>query len=1165
MDHIPNLRKPIYPHMPVPYLSIAQYPYAYDNLGFKFFPNRHSWDSARFLKGDFTFNGVEDPDRTAAFIQGWLYFGFMAEFFGREVDIEADFVKTDECGRRVVTTERLGLYIDAWQDGVVEMKEEEKRIEVARLDHLLQDSYVYISACISQDTIALHDRPVPIPQELQLSLAILFATLGAAKIHVFPNSDSAYLSSHTCKSVIDRLKMDGWCGSDIALLFGGNVGGDSPSSILELYYASLLGPRKNRKDHLTCRESRCLGYQIDDESYQTRHLEGCIGCLFIEVPLAELCSIIDGGYTPLITLTSTSDSGSIQISLKPATPATPAIKSYVAISHVYADGLGNRQSCALPHCQLNSIRQRVDSLYTLDGHIGSRDLAIPFWMDTLCIPVQPSFKRQRNLAIARMAQIYEAADKVLVFSAELEYASREATPEEVFMRITSNSWFRRLWTLQEGVLARRLYFQFGDGPLDLEYFLAGERNLEGGRFSVTKRLRAQGIKPYGRLCKFRKVSGRDRIKELYHTAQWRSTSYPKDYPICFGTLLGLDISPIVNAQDDDERMKAFIIAQRQFPKQILYFLEPRMAKWGLGWQLINHGAYRTSPEIVGEESTLGWANEEGLHVVGRGFVLEAAGLAKGRESGAKEDKFKFEITVFDEEEGVGYDIRGGFWLADTNPPASWADVLARWGVDKLGIILEHWPLKLQAPYIDPGILDLLTKVNRDLMSVPSDILSLDNNFATAVTDYGDILENINTSYKLMAAVDRHRPSQTRGALVAIIKEAKQEIYTKFCGTVVVVRPASPITTDHPRTSGIVTGEEQRCSDRLAQPFSPFSITKGPKTIMADMISLAGGISSPSDMMSSLSSLGTLTATLARSLVEDYAENEPSSESTSRILNAFLDHLPPGGSAVVANDIVDGKDDLRQLAHHYLSSILIPVRAGGGRTPKAISARPGDDMDSVGDIASTITSQRHDQTRLKADCLARDGNRCLLTRAYDVNKADEILSDEERQNTVTLVTEAAHILPFSLAAFDEPDRQYKATVWNAIYRMFPDIRGFSLDDINDPRNAMTMYAGFHSEFGKLELCFEPTTTSNRYRIKAYRKFHSFYTPHLPNDGFVTFTAHDGRYLLPDPKLLSVHASVGAVLHASGMAEYIERILRDREELRCLAHNGSTQIGVLMMAV
>ncbi|KAH0544427.1 hypothetical protein FGG08_001454 [Glutinoglossum americanum] len=245
--------------------------------------------------------------------------------------------------------------------------------------------------------------------------------------------------------------------------------------------------------------------------------------------------------------------------------------------------------------------------------------------------------------------------------------------------------------------------------------------------------------------------------------------------------------------------------------------------------------------------------------------------------------------------------------------------------------------------------------------------------------------------------------------------------------------------------------------------------------MADMTSPAGGISSSDDMMSSLSSLGTLTATLAHSLVEDYAKNESPSESTSRILNAFLNHLPPDGSTVIANDIINKKDDLRQLADHYISSILIPrtVRAGGGKTPKAISARPGGDLDDVDDIAAEITAQRRDQTKLKADCLARDGNCCLLTRVYDVNKADEILSDAERQSTTTAVTEAAHIIPFSLAAFDEQQRHYKATIWEAIYHMFPSIRDFSTDNINDPQNVLTMWAGLHSEFGKLELCLEPT--------------------------------------------------------------------------------------------
>jgi hypothetical protein len=90
------------------------------------------------------------------------------------------------------------------------------------------------------------------------------------------------------------------------------------------------------------------------------------------------------------------------------------------------------------------------------------------------------------------------------------------------------------------------------------------------------------------------------------------------------------------------------------------------------------------------------------------------------------------------------------------------------------------------------------------------------------------------------------------------------------------------------------------------------------------------------------------------------------------------------------------------------------------------------------------------------------------------------------------------------------------------------------------------------------------TRNRYFVKKYPLFPTLYKAYLPNDGYVTFTAHDGRYPLPDKRLLTVHAAVAAILYASGMAEVIERILQDRDETPCLAADGSTPIGTLLMA-
>lgn len=57
-------------------------------------------------------------------------------------------------------------------------------------------------------------------------------------------------------------------------------------------------------------------------------------------------------------------------------------------------------------------------------------------------------------------------------------------------------------------------------------------------------------------------------------------------------------------------------------------------------------------------------------------------------------------------------------------------------------------------------------------------------------------------------------------------------------------------------------------------------------------------------------------------------------------------------------------------------------------------------------------------------------------------------------------------------------------------------------------------------------------------------------------------HQEKFALPDPTLLGVHAAIARFLHMSGMGEHIDRIMRDRENIRCLAPDGSTNIGELL---
>jgi len=170
-----------------------------------------------------------------------------------------------------------------------------------------------------------------------------------------------------------------------------------------------------------------------------------------------------------------------------------------------------------------------------------------------------------------------------------------------------------------------------------------------------------------------------------------------------------------------------------------------------------------------------------------------------------------------------------------------------------------------------------------------------------------------------------------------------------------------------------------------------------------------------------------------------------------------------------------------------------------------------------------------------------------------------------EDAVTAITQAVHIVPFSLGHFNENQKTSTATTWDAIYRMFPSIRSrinFRANDINDTRNVMTMDRDLHANFGEFHFCFVATETSNRYKIKRYNV-----TPivRLALPEYVEFTAHSGLHELPSPELLRLHAAVAQVLHASGLARYIDDVHEDRDMIRCLAEDGSTPISRLLLAV
>lgn len=58
-------------------------------------------------------------------------------------------------------------------------------------------------------------------------------------------------------------------------------------------------------------------------------------------------------------------------------------------------------------------------------------------------------------------------------------------------------------------------------------------------------------------------------------------------------------------------------------------------------------------------------------------------------------------------------------------------------------------------------------------------------------------------------------------------------------------------------------------------------------------------------------------------------------------------------------------------------------------------------------------------------------------------------------------------------------------------------------------------------------------------------------------FVTFSTPDPETLpLPKPAYLHIHATCAKIAHLSGASEYIEKVLRDLEEICVLAEDGGS---------
>lgn len=114
-------------------------------------------------------------------------------------------------------------------------------------------------------------------------------------------------------------------------------------------------------------------------------------------------------------------------------------------------------------------------------------------------------------------------------------------------------------------------------------------------------------------------------------------------------------------------------------------------------------------------------------------------------------------------------------------------------------------------------------------------------------------------------------------------------------------------------------------------------------------------------------------------------------------------------------------------------------------------------------------------------------------------------------------------------------------------------------IDSPINALTLTLDYHRLFGEFQIYFEPTGIRHQYWIDSTEQSPFLRDPLFPVTRSLTVSSH--RTIdPPSPRLLGVHRAITLIMKLSGAGEYIERVLRDIEELD-VKEDGSTRLGYL----
>jgi hypothetical protein len=398
-----------FPDEPPKPLRIEYNGQLYDGGNWDQFPTRHGWKSETGAE-KFAPRAISQVFHSG--IECWLYFGMLHYVFGDQLD-QSDFLfRREEDAQQYITTKHLHKYVGNAKEWK-KRKLGERAVDIVK--KVCEQLSEYGQYCV-RDDMALAIR------------LVCYALWNLAVKRDGPQTQTPRVQRLMLSGAPESKRMvaEGWCPLEVekCRMTGGGV--DTPVYLLQLMRVKAGW---NIRTHESCKKTECVANNVDESDYVTRHVQEDCTCSHLQANVEQLHKILQDGGVPLLMITPGGEDNLGNESLKVEIVRKRIGKQYLAISHVWSDGLGNTEGNSLPNCQLKLLYEQARRVLTggeyvpryENGAFGPlhtgvarlahfagnqvlrRDDSVLVWIDTMCIPHQPDV---RSLAIQRIREVY---------------------------------------------------------------------------------------------------------------------------------------------------------------------------------------------------------------------------------------------------------------------------------------------------------------------------------------------------------------------------------------------------------------------------------------------------------------------------------------------------------------------------------------------------------------------------------------------------------------------------------------------------------------------------------------------------------------------------------------------------------------------------------------